>query len=883
MLVVSTADPLDTSFDDYGIVVDAFLYHGPPAAPALKPRFDRCNVLVQVDPLEHFVASSSSDTLVDTYTAQLVSTLDAGASKVVVPVGAFSPSNDQRSLLSASLSKLPSDRLALRFEVSGNDATDILGDFSNVVDTFVVSLKKGASESEESYMSLLKDLSVTYLQANKRLLVELPAATSAVVALFDKLGVDVVVPTSRLSSGDDSKLDVADAFVKCLNSDRPDGLFPTVVVDEQGVSLGLAYSSAKSISETIRLRQGVYQSRSRGLWYKGQTSGATQEVVKIKVDCDKDTIQFVVAQKSPGFCHLNTRTCFGSDSGITALMDLLQARKIESPPGSYTRRLFDDSTLLRAKILEEANELCDATDKDDIAWETADLIYFALVKCAANGVSLADVEKHLDRRSKKVTRRPGNAKPPFQQESATKPPAPVTQIQSAAKEAEAKPAPPEIKMKSYSLSALTPSDHAALLKRPIIDSKDIQARVLPIIQDLENRGDAALRDFTAKFDGVKLDAVVIKAPFDPSLTAGIPSSVREAIDKAYENILAFHAAQLEQAPLVVETMPGVTCSRFVRPIERVGLYVPGGTAVLPSTSLMLGIPAKVAGCSEIVIASPPRKDGSPVPEVVYVAEKVGASTILLAGGAQAVAAMAFGTESVPKVDKIAGPGNQYVTAAKMILQNDSRAMISIDMPAGPSELLVIADENSNPAYVASDLLSQAEHGGDSQVVLVAVAVSAGHLAAIEREVKVQGEALPRADIVRVSIPKSYILNVQTRDEALAFSNAYAPEHLILHIDDAEMVLPKVVNAGSVFVGKWSPESCGDYASGTNHTLPTYGYARMYSGVNTHTFVKHITAQTLTKDGLNRLGDVVTTLAEIEGLEAHRNAVALRLKDIRSLQ
>ncbi|KAG0221304.1 trifunctional histidinol dehydrogenase [Mortierella sp. GBA43] len=436
-------------------------------------------------------------------------------------------------------------------------------------------------------------------------------------------------------------------------------------------------------------------------------------------------------------------------------------------------------------------------------------------------------------------------------------------------------------MKSYKMSALSQDEQDKLLLRPIIQSNDIMARVKPIVDGVRERGDAALKELTAKFDGVKLDQTVISAPFSPESMV-LDDKTRHAIDQAYDNIQKFHAAQLQEKPLVVETMPGVVCTRFARAIERVGLYVPGGTAVLPSTTLMLGIPAAVAGCREIVIATPPRKDGSIVPEVVYVAHKVGASKILAAGGAQAVAAMAYGTETCPKVDKICGPGNQYVTAAKMLTQIDSSSLVSIDMPAGPSELLVIADMTSIPAYVASDLLSQAEHGTDSQVVLVAVNLTPEHLAAIEDQVHEQASRLPRVDIVRESIPKSFIIQVDTMQDAMKFSNAYAPEHLILHLEHADQHVASVNNAGSVFVGHWSPESCGDYASGTNHTLPTYGYARMYSGVNTDTFLKHITSQQLTREGLDSIGDTVMRLAEIEGLEAHRNAVAVRIKDIRGL-
>lgn len=549
----------------------------------------------------------------------------------------------------------------------------------------------------------------------------------------------------------------------------------------------------------------------------------------------------------------------------------MQSRKESAPAGSYTARLFNDPKLLRAKILEEAEELCDANTKEEIAWEAADLIYFALTKCVSTGVSLEDVEKNLDRKARKVTRRPGNAKPKFSEQQ--------QQQQQPKKEENEKPSDGKIRMSTYSLSEISAEKRSELLLRPIIDSTEIINRVTPIMKDVRQRGDAALIDLTAKFDRVQLQTPTIKAPFPESMMQLDPQT-KAAIDQAYENIYKFHDAQMDRETLRVETMPGVVCTRFARPIERVGLYVPGGTAVLPSTTLMLGIPAKVAGCSEIVIATPPRPDGTVVPEVLYVAHKIGATHVVMAGGAQAVAAMAYGTQTVPKVDKICGPGNQYVTAAKMVAQNDTSCLVSIDMPAGPSEVLVIADKTSNPAYVASDLLSQAEHGVDSQVVLVAVDLNEQELAAIEDEIHTQASRLPRVEIVRQSIAKSFTLKVDTIEQAVAFSNDYAPEHLILHTETAEALVPKIMNAGSVFVGPYSPESCGDYASGTNHTLPTYGYSRMYSGVNTLTFVKHITSQQLTADGLNRLGDTVMRLAEIEGLEAHRNAVAIRIANIR---
>lgn len=590
---------------------------------------------------------------------------------------------------------------------------------------------------------------------------------------------------------------------------------------------------------------------------------------------------------------MQTRTCFGEGKGVTHLQRTLQSRLENAPPGSYTARLFSDPSLLRAKIFEEAEELCAAKTKAEVAWEAGDLLYFSLALCVQQGVSLAEVERELDRRSGKVTRRPGNAKAPY-----------MARVSSMAKEEKASASkeqenkrPSDDKAQDKKNSAMSkarilmkhhkaevledPKFVKSLLQRPIIESDDIIARVRPILEKVRTEGDAGVCELTAKFDGVTLDTPVLRAPFPKDQLANLSPKVKAAIDQAYNNIKAFHEAQYPKGTLEIETQPGVVCSRFARPIDRVGLYVPGGTAILPSTALMLGVPAQVAGCKEIIVACPPRRaDGLCSPEVLYAAQKIGASTVVLAGGAQAVASMAYGTESVPKVDKICGPGNQYVTAAKMIVQNDASSMVSIDMPAGPSELLVVADETCTPAYVASDLLSQAEHGPDSQVVLLAAGMSDALVQQIEEEVEKQGEALPRRDIVRLSIPKSYILRVPSLDKAMEFSNAYAPEHLILHVDQAERLVEKVQHAGSVFVGPYSPESCGDYASGTNHTLPTYGYARMYSGVSTDSFLKYITAQTLTRDGLNGLGDTVMALAEVEGLEAHRNAVAIRLRDIR---
>jgi len=392
-------------------------------------------------------------------------------------------------------------------------------------------------------------------------------------------------------------------------------------------------------------------------------------------------------------------------------------------------------------------------------------------------------------------------------------------------------------LKTYRLSDLTEAQKESISARPRIDFSKIQDIVGPIVEAVRTEGDAAVRELTLKFDRCELDETCVRLE-DVPWPEGIPKEVTDAFDVAYENIKRFHEAQAQEE-LVVETMPGVTCRRMSRAIGAVGLYVPGGTAILPSSALMLAVPAKVAGCKTIVLATPPRQDATISPEVLYCAKKVGVTHLLKAGGAQAVAAMAHGTETCPKVDKIAGPGNQFVTAAKMVLQN-SEAMVGIDMPAGPSEVLVIADGGADPSHVAADLLSQAEHGADSQSVLVAMAGCS--VAAVQRELKQQCDLLPRNEMAVKALSHSFIVQVDTLEDACAFSNIYAPEHLIVNVEDAERCLDMVENAGSVFLGRWTPESVGDYASGTNHTLPTYGYARMYSGVSLDTFQKKITVQ-----------------------------------------
>ena len=628
-----------------------------------------------------------------------------------------------------------------------------------------------------------------------------------------------VLPSSRLTTDKDdtSRLLISAVIASYWKSDRTDGLLPTVVCDENGVALGMAYTSEESILEGIRTQAGVYQSRKRGLWVKGLTSGDTQELVRIGLDCDNDTLKFTVRQKGR-FCHLPQSGCFGDLSGIPALEKTLQSRKDSAPAGSYTARLFSDEKLLRAKIMEEAEELCDAKTPENVAFEAADLIYFALTRAVSAGVSLADISRSLDEKSWKVKRRKGDAKGKWAEKEGIKT-EPAQKVAPAPAPAALKDSSDRIAMRRLDTADVSQSELTEALKRPSQKSSEAIMKIInPIIEDVRKGGDKAVLSYTHRFEkATSLTSPVLRAPF-PKELMDLPAETIKAIDISFENIRKFHTAQKEEKPLRVETMPGVVCSRFSRPIEAVGLYIPGGTAVLPSTALMLGVPAMVAGCHKIVFASPPRADGSITPEIVYVAHKVGAESIVLAGGAQAVAAMAYGTESVSKVDKILGPGNQFVTAAKMFVSNDTNAGVGIDMPAGPSEVLVIADNEANPAFVASDLLSQAEHGVDSQVILLAVDLTDEKLQAIEDELHNQAMALPRVDIVRGAIEHSITVRVRSVEEAMRVSNEYAPEHLILHLKDAEGAVESVFNAGSVFIGEWTPESVGDYSAGVNHSL-----------------------------------------------------------------
>lgn len=412
-----------------------------------------------------------------------------------------------------------------------------------------------------------------------------------------------------------------------------------------------------------------------------------------------------------------------------------------------------------------------------------------------------------------------------------------------------------------------------LIQRPVMEQLSLEKKVRKVLKKVKNGGDKALKKFTKEFDGVKVRNLLVSEKEIKQAIEQVPAELKEAIIVAAKNIESFHRLQL-QPEQSIETMPGVKCWRKSVAIERVGLYIPGGTAPLFSTVLMLGIPARLSGCKEIILCTPPQKDGLVSPVVLFAAQQAGITKIFKAGGAQAIAAMAYGTETIPKVYKIFGPGNQYVTCAKQLIQSEG---IAIDIPAGPSEVCVLADETADPSFVAADLLSQAEHGADSQVLLV---TTSNDLAdKVKKEVEKQVDELPRKKIALEALENSKAVVVENIEEAIELVNDYAAEHLIVSCANDETIAERIINAGSIFLGNYSPESVGDYASGTNHTLPTNGYARAYSGVSVDSFTKKITYQKLNQEGLNNIGRSVELMAEAEGLQAHANAVSLRLKKL----
>lgn len=666
--------------------------------------------------------------------------------------------------------------------------------------------------------------------------------TAEEIAALDRIGADAQVGMA-LYRGD---LDLADAITAPLVSDRPDGLWPTVVTDERGTSLGLVYSNAESVRTAIAEKRGVYWSRSRGLWRKGESSGDTQELLRIEPDCDRDSLRVVVRQSGRGFCHLGADTCFGDErpgSGALAeLEQVLAARRDEPEEGSYTAKLLGDASLLSGKLLEEAEELGAAASRDEVVHEAADVMYFAMVAMARAGVTLDDVQAELAKRRRATTRREGSA----------------PKGAGAAVVTPSTPAEPRMRRVS--------ADDVAALSREAFDDATL-ATVTPIVDDVRRRGLDAVREHGQRLGDWSPDAPLIYTADDlGEALERVDADTRALLERTAQRIGAFAESQRAALSDVDVAVPGGRAGHRVMPVSTAGCYAPGGRFPLPSSVLMTAVTARVAGVPDVWVASP-----RPAPVTLAAAAVAGADGLLAVGGAQAIAALAHGAGDVPACDVIAGPGNRYVTAAKML----ASATTKIDMLAGPSELVVVAGPNSDPRVVAADLLAQAEHDVDALPVVVTADASLAD--AVDAEVTRQLADLPTADTARVAVSRGLSVVVRDEAEVLDVCERLAPEHLEVLGDGSSDLAARLSRFGGLFVGDAAAEVFGDYGVGPNHVLPTGGTARSTAGLSVATFLRPATW--LTMDPADpAYADVVSdcaTLARLEGLEAHARAAEAR--------
>ena len=674
---------------------------------------------------------------------------------------------------------------------------------------------------------------------------------TAEVAELDRLGVDAQVGMAIYSG----RMKLADAISAPMTSDRTDGLWPTVVEDTDGRLLGLAWSSPESLRAAIDERRGIYRSRSRGLWRKGDTSGATQELVRVAVDCDRDALRFTVRQRGPGFCHTGATSCFDSSVsparlGLAGLESRLRDRLLSPPAGSLTARLARDSELLRGKLVEEAHELAAAETKGEAVAEFADLCYFALARLLEAGGSLEDVNRELTRRALRVRRR------------APRPPASPAEPTARADAAAAAP------------DSLLPSirlEDAVRAVRSVTRDSEALRIAGEILDDVERRGESALREYAERLgdlspgDDLLLDRAALTRAHD-----AVDPDARDLLQRVADRIRAFAEAQRASASNLDAVLPGGRGGHRLVPIETIGCYAPGGRFPLPSSALMTAIPPRVAGAGSVWVASP-----RPTPAMQAAALIAGADGLLAVGGAQAIAALAFGVGGVPRCDKIVGPGNRFVTAAKQLLYG----RVGLDTIAGPSELLVVASPDADPERIAADLLAQAEHDPDAVPLLCAF--DASTVEAVRAEAGRQLATLPTATIARQALAAGGALLAADIDGAAKICDAVAPEHLHLHGDLAETLALRVRRYGSLFVGGATPEAAGDYGAGPNHTLPTSGAAAFDSGLSVFAFLRRPSWLSLAPGDNDYEGLLRDTaaLARLEGLEAHARSAELRFSAV----
>ncbi|EGD73441.1 hisD [Salpingoeca rosetta] len=785
--------------------------------------------------------------------------LNAGALQVCIPLATYKANQD-------AFQQLPQDRLAVVIS-SADDLNDELSTLDILYDS-------GTAPTVDDVNAVAAKVGdgVTASFAN--------VSSTSVVQAIDKSAGHALINATTLQSS----LLLADAISCLLKTDRPDGLWTTVVVNERNETLGVCYSNAESLKEAIRLQQGVYWSRKRGLWHKGSTSGATQDLHTIAYDCDRDLIQFRVTQHGKGFCHRDTMTCMGASRGLTALQETLRSRLETAPEGSYTRRLFNDPALLQKKVVEEAIELTEAKDTDHIASEMADLLYFSLALCTKAGVSLDDVERKLDRRHLKVSRRPGNAKPEFLKEKLGG----ITQTQNKKKSMEGQvvhdgedtPAAGDVddsaqgQQQQQQQAAAEPvlkmikAEDVPPLHRDPVDPK-ARAIAEEIMRDVRERGEAAVMHHAVRLGDIADGQPMVvgqgglKAAYD-----ALSEQERGVLQRTADRIKAFAQAQRASVQDNCQVdLPGGQAGQLVAAVEVAGCYAPGGRYPLPSSVLMGAVTARVAGVKQVWVASP-----RPHRSVLAAAYIAGADGLLAVGGVQAIAAFTYGAGDVPVCDAIVGPGNKFVTAAKSLVAGS----VAIDMLAGPSECLVVADSTCDPAVVAADLLAQSEHDVAARAILVTPDKQV--VDAVNAQVQQQLAVLPTADTARVAIAEnSFAVVTADVDEAIAVANRLAPEHLEVHTKDAWDLVPRFDHYGALFVGHNAAEVLGDYGAGPNHTLPTGGTARSFGGLSVHTFLRPRTWLRIDdKKAATGVVQDAVDLALMEGLHGHSRAAALRL-------
>eukprot|EP00056_Hartaetosiga_gracilis_P011343 m.170388 g.170388 ORF g.170388 m.170388 type:complete len:896 (-) comp13492_c0_seq4:1733-4420(-) len=721
---------------------------------------------------------------------------------------------------------------------------------------------------------------------------ECTSPSETIIKAVDEAGGVVLIPATALNASD---FTLGDAISSILTTDRPDGLWTTVVVDEQLRTLGVCYSNKQSLKEAVSSQSGVYWSRKRGLWNKGLTSGDTQTLKSISYDCDRDLLQFQVVQHGKGFCHRGIYSCMGERSGISRLEATLKSRVETAVEGSYTRKLINDNDMLQKKVVEEAIELCEAKEKNHVASEMADLLYFSMVVCARAGVTFAEVEKKLDRRHLQLQRRQGKAKPQFLQEKLqslivydeevkkqkeTKQQQKQQQQQnesntainsSASLSVETNDNEPEKKkaktIAPFTLKRITAAEVPPLHRDPV----DAFARGVAeeIMKDVSERGEEALLHHAVRLGDIKegeqhiftLDEL---KPFYLQLS----EKERGILERTAERIRVFAESQLSSIHDVDDvSIPGGKAGQFVAPVEVAGCYAPGGRYPLPSSVLMGAVTARVAGVKQVWVASP--RPHISVLAAAYIAKVDG---LLAVGGCQAIAAFSYGCGRVPPCDAIVGPGNRFVTAAKSLVAGS----VCIDMLAGPSECLVVADSTADAEVVASDLIAQAEHDVAARSILVTEDTSL--ISKVEKELEKQLQSLPTAETARVALLKnSFAVVTSTLEEAIDVADRIAPEHLEVHTANAMKIVPRFSHYGALFVGHHAAEVLGDYGAGPNHTLPTGGTARSFGGLSVHTFLRQRTWMRI--DDLKASQELVqdaVDLALIEGLHGHSRSAEQRL-------